>query len=57
MAEEDVNSNMVHYGSNLSKSIARYVLAVDVHELASGFYFAFLIRHMILKLRGWYIEL
>lgn len=44
--------NIVHYGSNQCKRIARSVMASEIHALVLGFYMAYAVRGLAAEILG-----
>lgn len=52
MVDAKDRANIVHYGSNKSKRVARSVLAAEMHGLTLGFDYAFVIKTMLEEIIG-----
>lgn len=52
LVDGENNDNILHYGSNRWKRVARSVLAAEVNGLVLGFDFLFVIRQLLFKLLG-----
>lgn len=50
LADDEGRCNIIHYGSNRCKRIARSVMAAEIQALVLGFDFAFVIRDMVEEL-------
>ena len=57
MVDDDDNCNIVHYGSNRCKRVARSVMAAEIQALVLGFDFAFIVKDLIEEILGREVKL
>lgn len=57
MVDSDDNCNIVHYGSNRCKRVARSVMAAEIQALVLGFDYAFVVKDLIEEILGHHISL
>lgn len=57
MVDDENNCNIVHFGSNKCKRIARSVMAAEVQALVLGFDYAFIVKDLIEEIIGRSIRL
>lgn len=52
MMGKEGNCNIVHYGSNKCKRIARYVLTIEVHALVLGLHHSYVVKDLVEEMIG-----
>lgn len=57
MVDDDSWCNIIHFGSNKCKRIARSVMAAEIHSLALVFYMAYAVRDLVEEKLGRHVPM